>query len=435
MDSEALFFRWCRRAAGVLDEARQEDALAGEPAVVEVQHPEAGPVSRRGPEKRRAHERPRGIGLEHRAAHADTVEQRLSGPSPVSGIVGKESADGARDDRRGATSVTGDRPRRVGQRLRRREGARVRLPEDHSRRIGVGPSVVLVPLQAAAHSQELIEDDLVARIVSVVPLGNIEARERQQTSLAHQDANQRAGDALGHRPALQWRVARDARCVALRDDTAIVHDHHGPSAARLRRVRLVERVVQRRFEALRVDRRRRRSRRLPIAQRPRFVRCVTGGCREALSLQLGDRDAVGERATEPGTIDGRSVDTGRFDHRGHGAILAIDVHLTTQLIEPGGLFAEQALRLESGDEHPGADALGDGAGHRARQLDGYLSRRRKNTCERHQCCQDRRSHRSVPVRPIALTGQMQQRLAREVPDAHHDDDRHSQAGGRRSRHR
>jgi hypothetical protein len=84
-------------------------------------------------------------------------------------------------------------------------------------------------------------------------------------AVLHEQREQRRRKALPHRPALELRIARDPRRVALRDNPSLVHDEEGGG----QRVWIRERGRRRGLELRSVDVGR-RSRVGPIAHGPRL---------------------------------------------------------------------------------------------------------------------------------------------------------------------
>jgi hypothetical protein len=109
--------------------------------------------------------------------------------------------------------------------------------EEHVGRVGEH-AVALLEFEAAAHAQELVEGDVLAGVAG--PLVEGGGRLDVELAAADEHADERAGDALGHRPAEQAGGLVEARGVALGDDRSVVHDDDRPRAPQRLRVRLVE---------------------------------------------------------------------------------------------------------------------------------------------------------------------------------------------------
>jgi len=123
------------------------------------------------------------------------------------------------------------------------------------------PIGLLGPLQAAAHAQQVVEGDRVARIALTAPLRHRCPRVDVEAVVLDQRPHQRGGDALGHGEPVHRLVAAvlPVRAVALVDELAALDDDDRANA---RIAAVVERDVDRV-----VDRRAVRSGQ-PLATRP-----------------------------------------------------------------------------------------------------------------------------------------------------------------------
>ena len=84
----------------------------------------------------------------------------------------------------------------------------------------------------------------VARIGRIAPGGDRRRHRQREPALPHQDADERVGDRLGHRPAEHGRVDPVAGRVALGHDAAVVQHDHRLRAATRPGLRLGERAIE-----------------------------------------------------------------------------------------------------------------------------------------------------------------------------------------------
>jgi hypothetical protein len=81
-----------------------------------------------------------------------------------------------------------------------------------------------------------------------LPFGDRRARARVDAPVFDREAERRVQEALRHRPGLEARVARDAVCVALGDDLALVHNEDRFDARECRRQLAGECAVDEAFD-------------------------------------------------------------------------------------------------------------------------------------------------------------------------------------------
>ncbi len=179
-------------------------------------------------------------------------------------------------------------------------------------------------------------------------------------ALADQDAHQRGRDALAHGPALERRARRDPLAVALAHDPPFPRDHQ----RRRHGLHRLERGVHGPAHLCGVELRLGTVRREAVAHGPRLGRSVRQPARDALGPEVGRPPAHREReAPLVSQIKRRARDTVRQRDM-HGPARAID-HRFPQLGPlPVGRREESQvlggeLRREAGDEHGGADDLGE----------------------------------------------------------------------------
>ena len=141
----------------------------------------------------------------------------IQGISPAE-LVGRDLGE----DRGGAGRVL---PLRAGlgdELLRDRDHGRMRCLERLERQ--PTRAVLLLPLEAAAHSHEVVEGDLAARVAVCLPFLDGRRGVELETPVTDQHPDDRRGEALGdgeRRRRLVWRIER---VVALVDDLTALDD-------------------------------------------------------------------------------------------------------------------------------------------------------------------------------------------------------------------
>ena len=214
--------------------------------------------------------------------------------------------------------------------------------------------------QATRHVEEIRNANRRARVARLSPLRHRRRLRQIVDALADQDAHQRSRDALAHGPALERRVRRDPLAVALAHDPPFPRDHQ----RRRHGLRRLERDVHGPAHLCGVELRPGTVRRQPVAHGPRLGRSVRQPARDALGPEVGRPPAHRERdAPLVSQIKRRTRDTVRQRDM-HGPARTID----DRFLQLGALLVGRReesqvlggeLGREAGDEHGGADDLGE----------------------------------------------------------------------------
>src|SRR4030095_1124208 len=101
------------RPRGLRDPSLRQDAASRDLAVAGVEQAETRPVARAQEAVGAADDRAARIGLEHRGAHAQRAEQRMSGEGPVVRVARERAAQDAAHEVRAATAVAELHARRL----------------------------------------------------------------------------------------------------------------------------------------------------------------------------------------------------------------------------------------------------------------------------------------------------------------------------------
>ena len=241
----------------------------------------------------------------------------------------------------------------------RRAGVDVEMIRVAERGIEVRVADTAEP-DAARHAQDVRDADLLARIPGRLPLRHRRGLVELVDALLNQHAHQGRGQALPHRPALERRVHRDARAVALADEASLVgHDERGGQP-----LGRLEGGVDRLLHLVGVDLGRQRRVGQHVSHRPRRGRRIRQGAPDVNRLEedvvLADRqgDAAVVAVQLRGADD--AVRQGQVD----APLVVVDLAvgdvapvLVGPAEEPDALGRE--VRVEAGDEDGRAERLGE----------------------------------------------------------------------------
>ncbi len=98
----------------------------------------------------------------------------------------------------------------------------------HQVHVGAG-AVVLVPLEAALHLEEVVQGDILPPII--LPLGNIHGCVDIHKAVTGHNTRKGAGKTLSHAPAKQFGIRADAFVVTLRHHLPFMKGHEGEGMA------------------------------------------------------------------------------------------------------------------------------------------------------------------------------------------------------------
>ena len=218
------------RGSRKIDPTHREDSTSVEVAVAQVQKSEACVVSRRRVKVCPANNGSGLVVLKHRTLHSEWIEELPAqvGPGHLAGRSDRPTRN--RSDQDAGSGRIGPVCARFVHKWRLRierghvmgpiavQGARNEAV-DTDRFVHVG--------EARAHVEHVLQGDRTPGIPSTAPGGDRGRGVDVELALADQNADQRIGDALRHRPGLKSRVPPEVLCIALEDDGATADHQQG----------------------------------------------------------------------------------------------------------------------------------------------------------------------------------------------------------------
>ena len=217
----------CRRT-GVIHPSFREDALSAQAPVVQVKLTEASIIPGRHVEVGRAYGSAAHVGFKIGVGYAEGLEKTLPHIGKEFRIGGEFPAQVTHHDVGGAAGIvpegTGLVLKGFGQGIQ----AHVFRLVEHDVHVGA-VAVVLVPLQAALHLQEVVQGNGAAPVG--LPFGDAEGGVDVYQGIPCHYAGEGAGEALTHAPAQELGFRAYAFAVTLGHDAALVQYHKGERSA------------------------------------------------------------------------------------------------------------------------------------------------------------------------------------------------------------